>query len=103
MRSLVFPFFLYCNDSPHTIVGKIPIGKGNVHFIQQFVKKVHSFSSQYGGNGSISYAASNIIGGPNIFPNYGDFVQAFAMVCVFSGIACYCHVKNDHNFSEISK
>ncbi|XP_025995379.2 F-box/LRR-repeat protein 4 isoform X1 [Solenopsis invicta] len=79
MRSLVFPFFLYCNDSPHTIVGKIPIGKGNVHFIQQFVKKVHSFSSQYGGNGSISYAASNIIGGPNIFPNYGDFVQAFAM------------------------
>ncbi|XP_011056376.1 PREDICTED: F-box/LRR-repeat protein 4-like isoform X5 [Acromyrmex echinatior] len=66
------------NDSQH--VERVPIGKENhVDFVQQFVKNVRSFSSQYGGNSSISYAATNIIGPFSQFPNYGDFAQTFAM------------------------
>jgi len=77
------------NDSQH--VERVPIGKENhVDFVQQFVKNVRSFSSQYGGNSSISYAATNIIGPFSQFPNYGDFAQTFAMVCIFSYIICYC-------------
>lgn len=50
---------------------------------EQFVCNVYSFSSQYGNNISISYTAHNIIGPPSKFPEYGDFPQAFAMVCIF--------------------
>ncbi|XP_077978669.1 F-box/LRR-repeat protein 4-like [Glandiceps talaboti] len=44
--------------------------------IQQFAKEVTNFSSQYGSEDSVSYTVSNVAGGPNIYPNYGDFTQA---------------------------
>ncbi|XP_011884018.1 PREDICTED: F-box/LRR-repeat protein 4-like [Vollenhovia emeryi] len=56
-----------------------PIDKDCATFVQQFVTNVLSFSSQYGGNNSISYAAANIIGPPDKFPMYGDFPQTFTM------------------------
>jgi len=65
-------------------VDKVPIGKkDHVTFIEQFVHDVHGFSSQYGSSISISYTALNIVGPPSKFPDYGDFPQAFVMVCVF--------------------
>ncbi|XP_024873907.1 F-box/LRR-repeat protein 4-like [Temnothorax curvispinosus] len=59
-----------------------PIGKqDDDHFlVEQFVKNVLSFSSQYGGSNSISYAAVNIIGSYSTFPEYGrDYRRTFAM------------------------
>lgn len=50
-----------------------------VVFVEQFVKDVCDFSSQYGSNISISYTAYNIAGNPSKFPDYGDFPQAFVM------------------------
>ncbi|OXU26929.1 hypothetical protein TSAR_005576 [Trichomalopsis sarcophagae] len=51
----------------------------SVQFVEQFVKDVVDFSSQYGSNISISYTAYNIAGNPSKFPDYGDFPQAFVM------------------------
>ena len=48
--------------------------------VKQFVKKVVSFSSQYGGDGSKSYTAGNLAGESYNFPAYGDFTQAFVLV-----------------------
>ncbi|XP_076361946.1 F-box/LRR-repeat protein 4-like isoform X3 [Tachypleus tridentatus] len=45
--------------------------------LKQYVSDVVDFSSQYGSDFSISYTAANIIGKPNIYPNYGDFTKAF--------------------------
>lgn len=74
-------YFLRCNNNQHLNVETLFINNRNpVDFIQQFVKNVLSFSSQYGGSYSISYAAENIIGPPRKFPKYGDFPQTFAMV-----------------------
>lgn len=50
--------------------------------ITQFAQRVLEFSSQYGSDSSISYTACNITGRPSKFPNYGDFPETFAMVCV---------------------
>lgn len=65
----------------------VPVRKGRpdettatVHFVEQFVKDVLDFSSQYGSNSNISYTAYNIAGNPSKFPDYGDFPQAFVMV-----------------------
>ena len=49
--------------------------------IRQFATKVVSFSSQYGGEHSQTYAASNLAGSSYKFPSYGDFTQAFVLVC----------------------
>ncbi|XP_011500212.1 PREDICTED: F-box/LRR-repeat protein 4 [Ceratosolen solmsi marchali] len=66
----------------------VPLKKGkpgdeereeSVQFVEQFVKDVVDFSSQYGSNISISYTAYNIAGNPSKFPDYGDFPQAFVM------------------------
>ncbi|KAL9967950.1 hypothetical protein ACROYT_G026265 [Oculina patagonica] len=46
---------------------------------KQVVKKVVSFSSQYGGEGSKSYTAGNLAGEDYNFPGYGDFTQAFVL------------------------
>lgn len=74
-------YFLPCNNCQQLCVETVSIDKENhVDFVQQFVKNVPSFSSQYGGSYSISYAATNIIGPPSKFPKYGDFPQTFAMV-----------------------
>lgn len=48
--------------------------------IEQFVRRVVDFSSQYGSDASISFTAQNITGRPTKFPSYGDFPETFAMV-----------------------
>jgi hypothetical protein len=53
----------------------------DIVFVEQFVQSVIGFSSQYGSDVSISYTAYNITGKPSKFPDYGDFPQAFVMVC----------------------
>ncbi|XP_076163668.1 F box and leucine-rich-repeat gene 4 [Ptiloglossa arizonensis] len=58
---------------------KIEEREETVIFVEQFVKDVCDFSSQYGSNISISYTAYNIAGNPSKFPDYGDFPQAFVM------------------------
>lgn len=50
--------------------------------ISQFASRVLEFSTQYGGDNSISYTACNITGRPSKYPNYGDFPETFAMVSV---------------------
>lgn len=55
--------------------------KEEILFIEQFVSEVLDFSSQYGSDTSISYTAYNLTGKPSKFPDYGDFPQAFVMVC----------------------
>ena len=55
--------------------------ENEIVFIEQFVHDVVGFSSQYGSDISISYTAYNITGKPSKFPDYGDFPQAFVMVC----------------------
>ena len=52
----------------------------------QWVQSVGSFSSQYGGEHSISYSASNIIGKCNVFPEYGDFTSTYVLVRISSVI-----------------
>jgi F-box/leucine-rich repeat protein 4 len=52
----------------------------DIVLIEQFVRSVDCFSSQYGSDFSISYTAYNITGKPSKFPEYGDFSNAFVMV-----------------------
>nr|XP_045611770.1 F-box/LRR-repeat protein 4-like isoform X1 [Procambarus clarkii]XP_045611771.1 F-box/LRR-repeat protein 4-like isoform X1 [Procambarus clarkii]XP_045611772.1 F-box/LRR-repeat protein 4-like isoform X1 [Procambarus clarkii] len=47
--------------------------------LDQYVKEVGDFSSQYGSDGSISYVANNIIGKPTLYPEYGDFSSAYCL------------------------
>lgn len=49
--------------------------------LEQFVRSVLYFSSQYGSDISVSYSAINLCGKPSNFPNYGDFPQALVTVC----------------------
>ncbi|XP_070566356.1 F-box/LRR-repeat protein 4-like isoform X2 [Ptychodera flava] len=44
--------------------------------LQQYVKEVTDFSSQYGSESSLSYTVANVAGSPRIYPAYGDFTQA---------------------------
>ncbi|KAG7208510.1 hypothetical protein KM043_014733 [Ampulex compressa] len=69
-----------------TKVEIVPIKKKQVDgkdetvvFVEQFVKEVRDFSSQYGSDTSISYTVYNIAGNPSKFPDYGDFPNAFVM------------------------
>ncbi|KAJ8669039.1 hypothetical protein QAD02_000298 [Eretmocerus hayati] len=62
----------------------VPVTKsGNRHesvqFVEQFVKRVVDFSSQYGCDTNYPYTAYNITGNPSKFPDYGDFPNAFVM------------------------
>lgn len=52
--------------------------------VDQYVREVTDFSSQYGSDGSISYVANNIIGKPTLYPEYGDFSAAYCLVSAFS-------------------
>lgn len=47
--------------------------------MDQYVKEVTDFSSQYGSDGSISYVANNITGKPTLYPDYGDFSAAYCL------------------------
>ncbi|XP_015113292.1 F-box/LRR-repeat protein 4 [Diachasma alloeum] len=72
-----------CNDKGIELVPIIKDKNGlkdqSVTFVEQYVKEVGDFSSQYGSNISISYTAYNIAGNPSKFPDYGDFPHAFVM------------------------
>ena len=52
----------------------------NANIIQQYAKEVVNFSSQYGSENSISYAATNLAGKETVFPKYGDFTAACVLV-----------------------
>ncbi|XP_034937072.1 F-box/LRR-repeat protein 4 [Chelonus insularis] len=75
------------NTNKNIKIDLVPIIENNhndkpkrlVKFVEQYVKRVRGFSSQYGSNISISYTAYNLVGSPSKFPNYGDFPQAFVM------------------------
>ena len=49
--------------------------------VTQFAEKVVNFSSQYGTEGSNSYVAANLAGNLRVYHKYGDFVEAFVLVC----------------------
>ena len=50
--------------------------------VTQFAEKVVNFSSQYGTDGSASYVAANLAGDLRVYNKYGDFVEAFVLVCL---------------------
>lgn len=54
-------------------------GAPECQIVEQYVYKVTKFSSQYGADKSISYAAGNLIGPPYVFPQHGDSTRT----CVF--------------------
>ena len=56
------------------------VGVYNMADIEQFASKVVNFSSQYGTAMSSSYTAINLASSPNIYPNYGDYTDAFVLV-----------------------
>ena len=49
--------------------------------VTQFAEKVVNFSSQYGTDGSASYVAANLAGNLRVYNKYGDFTEAFVLVC----------------------
>ena len=49
--------------------------------VTQFAENVVNFSSQYGTEGSTSYVAANLAGSLRVYNRYGDFVEAFVLVC----------------------
>lgn len=49
--------------------------------VTQFAENVVNFSSQYGTEGSTSYVAANLAGSLKVYNRYGDFVEAFVLVC----------------------
>lgn len=52
--------------------------------MEEYVREVVDFSSQYGSETSISYTISNIAGEPTTYPNYGDYTQTAVLVSVLS-------------------
>lgn len=58
-------------------------GKGT-DIVEQFVRAVLHFNSQYGSDISVSYSAMNLCGKPSNFPDYGDFPQSFVTVSYLS-------------------
>ncbi|KAM7303011.1 hypothetical protein ISCGN_018519 [Ixodes scapularis] len=44
----------------------------------QNVSEVTGFSCQYGSYNSISYVAVNVVGSPQVYPEYGDFAETFS-------------------------
>ncbi len=52
--------------------------------ISQFAGYVGNFSSQYGTDGTSSYAAVNLAGEPKIGNKYGDFIEAFVLVNTYT-------------------
>ena len=47
-----------------------------------FAEEVVNFSSQYGTARTASYTAGNLKGGLKVYARYGDFQEAFVLVCV---------------------
>lgn len=67
-------------------------GAPECQIVEQYVYKVTKFSSQYGADKSISYAAGNLIGPPYVFPQHGDSTRT----CVFVSIFLLSLVFQDH-------
>lgn len=49
--------------------------------IHQYAMKVVNYSTEYGRSGSASYTACNLAGEPRLTGRYGDFTDAFVLVC----------------------
>ncbi len=47
-------------------------GEEDALLVEQYATKLLDFSSQYGSEGSFSYAAVNCLGKPTKFPSYGE-------------------------------
>ena len=47
--------------------------------IRQYATKVVNYSTEYGRNSS--YTAGNLAGEPKLSGKYGDFTEAFVLVC----------------------
>lgn len=50
----------------------------NAYVVYQDACAVGNFSSQYGSDNSMSYAAANIISGPSVYPDCGDYAETFS-------------------------
>ncbi len=48
--------------------------------VHLYVNEIIDFSSQYGKEGSKSYAICNLRGQPNHYPRYGDFIESCVLV-----------------------
>ena len=59
---------------------KLPSFQGESSVAQLFAFDIGDFSSQYGKEGSKSYTVLNVRGGPNHFPQYGDFLESCVLV-----------------------
>ncbi|KAL1423881.1 hypothetical protein MTO96_020679 [Rhipicephalus appendiculatus] len=67
--------------------------------ICQDVREVTDYSSQYGSYNSISYVALNVIGAPEVFPEYGDYSETFSARTY--GPWWLQHSISDRNFNTI--
>lgn len=67
--------------------------------ICQDVVEVTDYSSQYGSYNSISYVALNVIGAPEVFPEYGDYSETFSARTY--GPWWLQHSISDRNFNTI--
>lgn len=67
--------------------------------IYQDVREVTDYSSQYGSCNSISYVALNVIGAPEVFPEYGDYSETFSARTY--GPWWLQHSISDRNFKTI--
>ncbi|KAK8759016.1 hypothetical protein V5799_003352 [Amblyomma americanum] len=67
--------------------------------IRQDVKEVTDYSSQYGSYNSISYVALNVVGAPEVFPEYGDYAETFSARTY--GPWWLRHSISDRNFKPI--
>ena len=49
--------------------------------IRQYAAEVVNYSTEYGRSQSSSYTAGNLAGEPRLSGRYGDFTDAFVLVC----------------------
>ena len=63
--------------TPFTLI----LGLSMAKVIRQYATKVINYSTEYGRSGSASYTASNLAGEPLLSGQYGDFTEAFVLVC----------------------
>lgn len=67
--------------------------------ICQDAKEVTDYSSQYGSYNSLSYVAVNVVGGPEVYPEYGDYAETFSARTY--GPWWLLHSISDRNFKTI--
>lgn len=53
----------------------------NTYFrLEQFVDRVVDVTNRYSGPNQISYDPANLAGEYSVFPNYGEFLETYALV-----------------------